>query len=397
MSRRVFSPLAGICVGMLAMYYLDPNRGRRRRALLSDKIISSSSKLGDFIDAAVENILGELKGLIASVNRLFRYNERVPNALLVERLRSKMGRCVSHPRAIEIVANDGEIVLRGPILEGEVQPLISCLRSVNGVRAIRNELSSYRTAENIPALQGGQVRRGSRSEIMQSNWSPAFRVMMASLAFRLVFSKRGTTHNPLLRSTVAILGGITLLRVFSNAELKRIFGYSVSRRAVDVRKTFNVDYQLEEVFEFWRNFENFPKFMPHLKEVEDLGDDRSRWVAEGPAGKTFEWTSVITRFEPNSLIAWKSESGTSVPNAGVVRFSENREGGTQISIQMSYNPPLGMVGDRAAWLFGSDLKSALEQGLLRLKSLLEEGKASKGDKEIMIGDLDTVPEGRGQY
>jgi uncharacterized membrane protein len=116
--------------------------------------------------------------------------------------------------------------------------------------------------------------------------------------------------------------------------------------------------------------------MSHLKEVRRIGDGRTHWVASGPAGISIEWTAVETRREPNRLLAWSSEPGSALQTAGMVRFQTDQRGGCLIDVQMSYNPPAGAIGHAFAAIIGSGPKSAMDDDLVRLKSLIEYGKAT---------------------
>lgn len=133
---------------------------------------------------------------------------------------------------------------------------------------------------------------------------------------------------------------------------------------------------MEEVFDFWSNYENFPRFMAHLKEVSPIGDDRSRWVAAGPGGVPIAWDAETTDFVRNEVIAWKSTGEAPVGNAGIVRFLPNPQGGTRVDIRLSYNPPAGALGHAVASFFGVDPKHAIDRDMVRLKSLLEADRTS---------------------
>jgi uncharacterized membrane protein len=113
--------------------------------------------------------------------------------------------------------------------------------------------------------------------------------------------------------------------------------------------------------------------MSHVKEVRDLGGGRSHWEAVGPAGVPVTWNAIITRFVPNEILVWRSEPGSVIANAGIIRFESVAGGKTRVDILLSYNPPGGALGHFAALLFGADAKSAMDDDLLRLKSLIEEG------------------------
>jgi uncharacterized membrane protein len=178
-----------------------------------------------------------------------------------------------------------------------------------------------------------------------------------------------------------------MARGVANVQLKRLIGTGSSGRAVYIQKAINVNSPVELVHEFWTRFENFPRFMAHVKEIRDQGNGRSHWVVAGPAGTPVEFDTMITKQVPNQTIAWKSLPGQTVQSAGIVRFDPNPDGGTRITIQMSYNPPAGSLGHAVASLFGVDPKRAMDEDLARLKTLLEQGKTSVDGQEITQQDL----------
>jgi uncharacterized membrane protein len=146
------------------------------------------------------------------------------------------------------------------------------------------------------------------------------------------------------------------------------------RRTVDIQKTLRIEAPVDQVYAFWRDYRNFPLFLPKVRQVEDLGAGRSRWVLDGPEG-ALEWKAMITIEAPGALLAWRSEPGAVLENAGAVRFS--REGtGTRLDLRFCYNPPT-RAGAAVAELFGGDPRAQLNQDLGRLKSLLESGARSK--------------------
>jgi uncharacterized membrane protein len=170
-------------------------------------------------------------------------------------------------------------------------------------------------------------------------------------------------------------------------ELNQLLGTQPNRHCIDVRKTVNIAAPIERVYEFWSNYENFPRFMPHLKEVRETSPGRSHWVASGPGGVTAEWDAEITEVIPKELVAWRSLPGSAVENEGSVRFDPNEDGGTRLTIQLSYQPPAGAAGHIFAKLFGSDPKHAMDDDLVRLKSLLEVGKTRAHGEIIMQSKL----------
>jgi len=142
------------------------------------------------------------------------------------------------------------------------------------------------------------------------------------------------------------------------------------RRAVDIQKTLYIDAPVEQVYAFWRNYENFPVFMSHVREVEDLGAGRSRWSVSGPGGVPIVWTAVLTQQVPDQVIAWRSESGSMLENAGVIRFLPAGTG-TRVNLRFCYYPPAGGAGQAVAELLGSDPRAKLNEDLGRMKDLLE--------------------------
>ena len=126
-----------------------------------------------------------------------------------------------------------------------------------------------------------------------------------------------------------------------------------------------------EVYRFWRNFENLPRFMDHLESVTVLDEERSHWVAKGPAGTRVEWDAVIHNEVPNELIAWRSLEGSEVDNAGSVHFSPTENGDTEVRVVLRYDPPAGKMGAAVAWLFGEEPSRQVAEDLRRLKQVVE--------------------------
>jgi uncharacterized membrane protein len=114
--------------------------------------------------------------------------------------------------------------------------------------------------------------------------------------------------------------------------------------------------------------------MMHLKEVRPLQDGTSHWVAAGPAGISIPWEAEVVEQRPNQLLAWRNVPGSMISATGLVRLDKEPDGGTRVSIRMSYCPPAGVIGHAVACLFGSDPKTEMEDDLVRLKSLIELGK-----------------------
>jgi len=142
------------------------------------------------------------------------------------------------------------------------------------------------------------------------------------------------------------------------------------RRTVDIQKTIHIDAAIERVFAFWSDYENLPLILSNIREVQDLGAGRSRWVVIGPDNVPLTWTAVLTEREAPRLLAWRSEPGAILENAGVVRFTPEGAG-TRVDFRFCYSPPGGRHGADLAEFFGADPRNRVNEDLGRLKALLE--------------------------
>lgn len=171
------SLLKGLGLGAGLMYLFDPDLGRRRQALLRDQFVHMGNELEDFFQVATRDLSNRTGGLVAELGHLAG-DEPASDQVLVDRVRSKLGRVVSHPRAIRVEARDGRVTLSGPILAAEVENLLSTVALVRGVAGVENRLEVHEQAGQVPALQGGVPRPGERSELFQETWSPATRLLV---------------------------------------------------------------------------------------------------------------------------------------------------------------------------------------------------------------------------
>jgi uncharacterized membrane protein len=157
-------------------------------------------------------------------------------------------------------------------------------------------------------------------------------------------------------------------------------------RGVHVRESVRLEKPLDEVYRFWRRFENLPRFMSHLANVTDLGNGRSHWVARGPANIKVEWDAEIINEVDNKVIAWRSLPGSDVVTAGSVTFSSARAGrSTQLTVNLQYEPPAGRAGAFVAMAAGREPSQTIREDLRRIKQLLEAHEVPRatpqGDEE----------------
>ena len=372
--KREFGPgamfLAGLGIGAGLMYMYDPDQGARRRSVARDKVTRLGRAGSELWDKAARDLGNRARGIMASARGGLAAQEVPDDATLVERIRAQMGRWVGNPGSIEVSAQDGRVTLSGPIFRSEVDPCLRRVRRVRGVREVENRLEPHDLDERVPGLQG-EPQSESRSGRLSENWSPSLRLTaaLASAATGIYgLGRRGLFGNLLAGASAAVL-----VRAITNLPARQLTGVGAGPRAIDLQKTLIIDAPVEDVFDFWTRFENFPRFMEHVREV-NVSDEgrRSHWTVEGPGGIPVSWDAEVTALEPNEVLAWETLPGASVEHAGIVRVEPVDENRTRLDIRMSYNPPAGAIGHTVARLFGKDPKTAMDEDLLRLKSLLED-------------------------
>ena len=216
-------------------------------------------------------------------------------------------------------------------------------------------------------------------------WS---RVAGDAIDLAVLFSALGSDESDQGRvsGAIAAIAGVAALDVFCATRLGRSNGHDAGsagtwmQRGVRVEEATTINRSIEEVYGFWRNFENFPRFMRHLESVEQLSGPISRWRAKGPAGMSVEWEAELLEEREHEWIAWRSLEGADVQNSGSVRFRRAPgERGTEVRVQLQYSPPAGVLGKGIAWLFGEEPSQQIHEDLHRAKQLLETGEIPLSD------------------
>lgn len=150
-------------------------------------------------------------------------------------------------------------------------------------------------------------------------------------------------------------------------------------KGVRVEKTVTINKSAEELYRFWRNFENLPRFMDHLESVQVKDDTHSHWKAKAPAGKSVEWDAVIISDITNEKIAWQS-TDAQIANAGSVRFRGAPGGrGTEVTVNLEYDPPAGKAGMLIAKMFGEEPTQQVQDALRHFKAVMEAGEIATTD------------------
>lgn len=150
----MFSFVVALLSGVGLMYLFDPQEGKRRRALLRDQWVKFQNQAQSTAEATQKQLENRAQGMTAETRSRLE-NTPVSDETLVARVRSELGRVVSHPGAVDVSARGGRVTLRGNILADEVSRVMQAVRMVQGVTNVDNQLRIYQAPENMPDLQGG--------------------------------------------------------------------------------------------------------------------------------------------------------------------------------------------------------------------------------------------------
>ena len=189
-----------------------------------------------------------------------------------------------------------------------------------------------------------------------------------------------------LAATAFVLGA-TVLDLLGAERLaeRRLAPTREYARAVEpiVLSSITVGRPVNEVYAFWKDFTNFPRFMRHVESVERLDGSRSRWSATGPAGTRAEWVSEVVEERENELLAWQTVGESDLYHAGKVTFRPaSRNEGTTVTVEMQYAPPGGRVGAALLKLFRKEPGQQVGDDLRRFKQVMEIGEVVHSDASI---------------
>ena len=379
--KRAILSLGAAGIGAGAMYLLDPERGRRRRVLLRDQLTHGLRASSREFGKAARDLSNRVQGAAASAGKSLQ-PEHPSDEVLASRVRSRIGRACSHPGALQVEARGGRITLRGPLLSGEFEDLLTAVLNTRGVREVDNQLDIHHRPD-IPPLQSAGRARSHANRI---GWKPANRLLGGIAAGGLL--SYGFLRGGFVGAAAKLAGFAGLARAASNNTLGSLVGTD-GHCEVQLHKTMSVQAPVETVFRFWSNFSNFPRFMSHLVEVRDLGNNRSHWVATGPGGMLVAWDARMTSLVKNELLEWESEPGSEIRHRGSVRMESENGDRTRISLRMCYKPPAGYLGHTVASLLGVNPKHQIDNDLVRMKSLLELGKTTAHHQPVTREEIES--------
>jgi hypothetical protein len=213
--------LGGLAVGAGLMFWLDPRSGSRRRALVVDKAIHAQHRGSEGARVLARDVAHRTRGLAARLRSLA-LSDEADDDVVVARVRSRLGQVCSHPSAIEVSDANGAVTLRGPILRRELERVVRAVKRVRGVGSVTSELEPYDEPGNVPGLQGGALRRGSRFELLQEHWSPTARLLSVVGGSGLL--GLGLRRGGVVGSVLGGVGALFAARGATNLELRRLSG-----------------------------------------------------------------------------------------------------------------------------------------------------------------------------
>jgi uncharacterized membrane protein len=185
----------------------------------------------------------------------------------------------------------------------------------------------------------------------------------------------GLKHKNLSGLALAAIGGGLIYNGFSNRGTTRRDVSVAHNQGIHITRRIVINRPPEELYRFWRNLENLPKVMSHLESVQVVDNNRSHWVARGPAGSNIEWDARIINEKDGEMIAWRSVDGADIGNAGSVHFRPSPDGrGTELTVVFEYDPPAGTLGAAVAKLMGEEPEQQVAEDLEKFKQMIESGQ-----------------------
>lgn len=177
--------------------------------------------------------------------------------------------------------------------------------------------------------------------------------------------------------TSAAVAAVTALDLYAAVRASRGQRRRGEKR---VHASVTVNRGVADVYRFWHDFENLPRFMDHLRSVRVIDDRRSRWTAKAPAGRTVEWEAEIVDDRPNELIEWRSVPGAKVRSVGRVSFRPTPDRhGTEVRVELDYSPPGRWFGALVASAFAENPHQQVRDDLRRFKQVIETGEITRSD------------------
>ena len=362
MIASIGSLLRGVLYGAGVMYFLDPERGRRRRAEVGRRSVRVLHEAEDLWTKGCRDLMNRGTGVASQARRLLVAAPADDN-VITARVRSVLGHHVVDARGVEVTTLDGHVTLRGTVRPGEPEQLIPAIEQIPGVREVRSGLATAGAAVG-PACT-------------ESCLSPGPRLLMTAGGALLLLN--GLVRRGFGPSFLGTLGLGMCVRGLTDKP-GRLVGVGHDR-GIEFQRSVRIDAPVEKVFEFVSDVEQSGRFLPEVVDLEDLGEGRVRWTVRGPGGiGRFECEEQLIESVENERIIWGSTPEAPLRYVGEARFRPEGDA-TRLDVRLSYAPPGGLLTHGAASVLGIDPKTQLDRCLNRMKRYLEEGVVPRGVAE----------------
>jgi uncharacterized membrane protein len=202
----------------------------------------------------------------------------------------------------------------------------------------------------------------------------------------LAFSSKKARARNVSAAAAGVLGVAVIDFLAARRQSRLSAGAQTTAQPSRISASVTIARPVDEVYRFWRNLPNLPRFMAHLESIDQGSDGRWHWRGRGPGGQTFEWDAELLIDRPNESIAWESIGDAPLPNSGQVRFSPAPGGrGTEVTLVTEYRPAGGKLGASIAHMFAKVPEVQMQNDLRRCKQLLELGEVVHSDASIARG------------
>lgn len=366
----------GLLLGVGLMYLLDPVRGKRRRRRIEEAVRHAERVERRLLTKAASDAQNRMHGFVERVRH--GTTADAPDEVIEQRVRARIGHVSMHPGAIDLSVVARRLVLRGPVLRDEADDIVRVARFTPGIREVVDRLERHESPLGVPGLQGGRRRN------VRGSWNPTLQAG-ATGAGALLFLYGMLLRRGIIGTAIGAAGGALAIRGALNRPLDELFGKT---SGVTIQKSIVVNQPIHVVFDLWSRLDNFPLFMEHVQEVDvQVGGARSRWVVHGPAGAKIEFEAETIEMSPDRVIAWRTIENQPIEHTGRVIFEPIDENSTRVFVNMTYRPPAGLVGHAVASILGWDPKSRMDDDLIRMKALLEQGRTRAHHRNVALRDL----------
>jgi len=368
---RLFSPVASAAVGAGLMYFLDPKRGHRRRALLYQKSIHAWHRTERLVFQIWHDLSNRSAGSIARW-KIAQDTDRVSDHILVERVRSKLGRAVSHPHQVSVTADTGRVTLEGFLSREETNKLLTLLQPVRGITKLENRCR--------PPIQRSprQLSRDQPSLWQKLNpRSPTMRLGLLGAGGLLV--NYGSERTRPIKWLALGIGLPLLARGF----LPRQSEPGKSRLAkpqVEFHQTWEIRAPADHVFAFWMQKEAFPHFLSAVNRVESRGPEKSCWEVVDHRGEAMFFDAFTTRLVPERLISWETVPIQGIHHSGSLELSPCPLG-TRLTLKLQVKGNSDRSRRAIARFFSAGREKQIQEDLIRVKRFIETGIAPQDTAE----------------